>query len=704
MDVDRRRGAQRDETTAGEGATGGKRTRVETAYPTLARAMRSLTGDDDASVRAPSIHDAATAAVEHRGSGAPVDAGVAAQVGGYLGAELSGVRVHTDALSREASAAMGARAFAHGNDVFMGPGEQPTDLGLMAHELTHVVQQGAAGQRAIARKVEVGDAGTPAEVEADAVATAVTAGAKPAALLVDDGPVAPGQMLRSTFIGQLRAAVTAAADEELGPLYSAIGCPYIDQYFGRYGERPAQEGEALLRRFAPAVRSASDAASMIPIVVDRVRAGVRHWRDTGQAPPELAAAEPSVAAAAATAASPAALRAPDGRDSMASLVHELGPGAPLEGSVAARMSDALGADVGHVRLHTGPVAAAKADAVGAIAFAAGPHVVMAAHAPRAGTFEGDALLAHELAHTAQAMPSDPAALHAPLDTAEDAVHEESADHAAGGALARLYGGARTGMSSFVQRLQGADATFALRRCSNQPKKKEPLPDLPAGEEHVEHSVDKFVDMWEKSTGASVDDRTKKTISRGCIGLTMLGLGKNGGNPPLGLSFSTFEQAKAVMAALNEILAAKPAVDELAGLVAANPELKNLKNVLSSLPVDPDPTKWKAVVFSKRFFSRQEGTWEDKKQGDPTKFVPDENGQVDMTGYNYKGRANVRKGEGNYMINFDYGWWDPATDTWWHANHAEPGMTVYQSTLEYYSQPLVNFDRQTFVVAFAPVGK
>lgn len=127
-------------------------------------------------------------------------------------------------------------------------------------------------------------------------------------------------------------------------------------------------------------------------------------------------------------------------------------------------------------------------------------------------------------------------------------------------------------------------------------------------------------------------------------------------------------------------------------------------MLSSLPVDPDPTKWKAVVFSKRFFSRQEGTWEDKKQGDPTKFVPDENGQVDMTGYNYKGRANVRKGEGNYMINFDYGWWDPATDTWWHANHAEPGMTVYQSTLEYYSQPLVNFDRQTFVVAFAPVGK
>jgi hypothetical protein len=52
-------------------------------------------------------------------------------------------------------------------------------------------------------------------------------------------------MLKSTFIAQLRAAVTAAADDELGPVYSAIGCPYIDQYFARYADRPAaDEAEA----------------------------------------------------------------------------------------------------------------------------------------------------------------------------------------------------------------------------------------------------------------------------------------------------------------------------------------------------------------------------------------------------------------------------------------------------------------------------
>ena len=53
-----------------------------------------------------------------------------------------------------------------------------------------------------------------------------------------------------------------------------------------------------------------------------------------------------------------------------------------------------------------------------------------------------------------------------------------------------------------------------------------------------------------------------------------------------------------------------------------------------------------------------------------------------------------------MIPFDYGWYDEATNTWFHANHGEAGMVVYQSTLEYYSQPIVNFDRQTFVVAMA----
>ncbi len=254
---------------------GGKSSRVAAAYPALAKALAGTAGE-----RTPSIHDAATAAVEHKDGGAPVEAGVATRVGAHLGADLSGVRVHTDPLAQQASAAMGARAFAHGADVFLGAGESGSDLGLMAHELTHVAQQGAAGQRLPQRKVEVGDANTPAEHEADQVAAAVTAGAAPAALLVDDGPVGPGQMLKSTFLAQLRAQVSAAADDELGPFFSAIGCPYIDTYFQRYANRPAAEGEALLRRFAPGVRGARAATEMIPTVVARVRVGLHSRRMT----------------------------------------------------------------------------------------------------------------------------------------------------------------------------------------------------------------------------------------------------------------------------------------------------------------------------------------------------------------------------------------------------------------------------------------
>jgi len=452
---ERARRAVGDVAAPSDGAAG-KRARVEASYPTLARKLA-------AGGEAPTIHDAATVAVEHKDGGAPVEDAVASRVGAHLGADFSSVRVHSDPLAQEASAAMGARAFAHGSDVFLGAGESGSDLGLMAHELTHVAQQGAAGRLALQRKVEVGDADSPAEHEADAVSSAVTRGAPPSALLVDDGPVAPGQMLKSTFVAQLRAEVTAAADQELGPIYSAMGCPYIDQYFGRYHGRPAAEGEALLRRFAPGVRGVASAAAMIPIVVERVREGVRQWRDTGQAPPDLAGAEPAAAGAAAAAAGgAAALRAPDGRETLASLEADLGPGRPLDGATASRMSGALGIDVGEVRIHTGPVAAAKAASADALAFTVGPNIVMGAAAPEAGTLEGDGLLAHEIAHTAQQADAarDPVARRKPIgDEDRGAEHDADAQVAAAAAT-------REGKGSLASRMRDVmKSGIQLQRCN-----------------------------------------------------------------------------------------------------------------------------------------------------------------------------------------------------------------------------------------------
>jgi len=60
------------------------------------------------------------------------------------GVDLSGVRVHTD---DAATQARGARAFTRGNDVTVAAGELAAPRGreLLAHELTHVAQQRAAG-------------------------------------------------------------------------------------------------------------------------------------------------------------------------------------------------------------------------------------------------------------------------------------------------------------------------------------------------------------------------------------------------------------------------------------------------------------------------------------------------------------------------------------------------------------------------------
>jgi hypothetical protein len=62
-----------------------------------------------------------------------------------FGQDFSDVRVHQDSQATVAARAVGATAFATGNDIFFAPGNyQPhTEAGnqLIAHELSHVVQQ-----------------------------------------------------------------------------------------------------------------------------------------------------------------------------------------------------------------------------------------------------------------------------------------------------------------------------------------------------------------------------------------------------------------------------------------------------------------------------------------------------------------------------------------------------------------------------------
>ncbi|MEH2372452.1 eCIS core domain-containing protein [Nostoc sp.] len=87
-----------------------------------------------------------------RGSGQALDAGLQRSIGWAMGADFSGVKVHTDSQADQLNQSIQAKAFTTGQDVFFRQGEyNPGSRGgqeLIAHELTHVVQQhGGAVQR-----------------------------------------------------------------------------------------------------------------------------------------------------------------------------------------------------------------------------------------------------------------------------------------------------------------------------------------------------------------------------------------------------------------------------------------------------------------------------------------------------------------------------------------------------------------------------
>lgn len=89
-----------------------------------------------------------------RSAGQGLPSGLRVSMEDAFGADLSSVRVHTGPAAQEASARLGARAFTHGSDVFFGRGEyRPgTSEGqhVLAHELTHTLQQSGSTRRRIA--------------------------------------------------------------------------------------------------------------------------------------------------------------------------------------------------------------------------------------------------------------------------------------------------------------------------------------------------------------------------------------------------------------------------------------------------------------------------------------------------------------------------------------------------------------------------
>lgn len=83
-----------------------------------------------------------------RSSGRSLGAATRSFMEPRFGVDFGGVRLHTGAGAERAAAQLQARAFTYGQDIWLGRGASESDRRLMAHELTHVVQQGAVHQGA----------------------------------------------------------------------------------------------------------------------------------------------------------------------------------------------------------------------------------------------------------------------------------------------------------------------------------------------------------------------------------------------------------------------------------------------------------------------------------------------------------------------------------------------------------------------------
>jgi hypothetical protein len=113
-----------------------------------------------------------------RSSGEPLDARMRGWMEPRFNHDFSGVRVHTDARAAQSAREVHALAYTVGQDVVFGAGQYApgTERGgrLLAHELTHVVQQTTSGGSAQAKAVS--DPSDAAEIEADATANRVMSG------------------------------------------------------------------------------------------------------------------------------------------------------------------------------------------------------------------------------------------------------------------------------------------------------------------------------------------------------------------------------------------------------------------------------------------------------------------------------------------------------------------------------------------------
>ncbi|MCL4266861.1 MAG: DUF4157 domain-containing protein [Anaerolineae bacterium] len=116
-----------------------------------------------------------------RSFGKPLDPATRAFMGPRFGHDFSQVRVHTDTRAARSARAINALAYTVGNEIVFAENQYVPDTGhgrrLIAHELTHVIQQNHAGSgRQPQSKLAINQPGDAFEQEAETAAARIATG------------------------------------------------------------------------------------------------------------------------------------------------------------------------------------------------------------------------------------------------------------------------------------------------------------------------------------------------------------------------------------------------------------------------------------------------------------------------------------------------------------------------------------------------
>lgn len=324
-------------------------------------------------------------------------------------------------------------------------------------------------------------------------------------------------------------------------------------------------------------------------------------------------------------------------------------------------------DVSDVQAHTGGHAAQASNALGAQAYAMGNAVAFGG-APDLHT------AAHEAAHVVQQRAG--VQLKGGVGSEGDQYENNAnavADRVVQGKPAMdlldpvSQGGGKGAQSKAVQ---SKAVQFLGHKLGEKLPEGEEKPAFGEDVDQRRYSVEQYEAMWEKEQGKQLTDGNKKTIDRGCIGISANNIA-GGGNPLqyAEATYADFDKAHKFMEGRNKELHE----------MRANPKTASMA------------PQGEYILFAKQFWSNQKDG--DNSKPDDKAYRPDpKTGRVDMSSYKYRAQPK--------MVNFDYGFWDDASQSFWHANHSQPDMKVFQSTKEHFIAGYIDFDRCVFGVALA----